>query len=198
VRDVTEDSNWENVRVRLDDLVFDYFGLTATERKVVNETCDYFIPSRQPSSFAALRRPLTDSPTAEDMAAYVRILRHELESWRDRLQGEGHFYASLTKAAQSTSGIPAVVRLSISERGGTSIDKQTPEAIHDVLNALQGEDVYPRAGDDVLSVASDFLIHYQSDLYLVKPMIKRLWLASAAAHDAYRIVQVVRGTDQGE
>lgn len=195
VKDITEVETWQKVRERLDDLIFDYFGLTATERKVVNETCDYFIPSRQPSSFAALRRPLADAPTTEDMAAYVRILRHELESWRDRLQGEGHFYVSLAKAARSISALPAVVRLSIAERGGTSIDRQTPEVIHDVLNALQGEDAYPRAGDDVLSVASDFFVHYQGDLYLVKPMVRRLWLASAAAHDAYRIVHAVRGTD---
>lgn len=197
VKDVTENSAWQDVRGHLDDLVFDYFGLTATERKVVNETCDYFIPSRQPSSFAALRRPLAGSPTAEDTKNYVSILRHELESWCDRLQGEGHFHVSMTKAERSTGAIPAIVRLSVADHGGTSIDKRPPQAIQDVLMALRGEDVYPCAGDDVLSVASDFLIHHQGDLYLVKPLIKRLWLASAAAHDAYRVVQAVRGADRG-
>lgn len=194
VKDVTNNVLWSDVRVRLDELVFNYFGLSATERKVVNETCDYFIPSRQPTSFTALHQPLADKPTAEDANAYVRILRLELESWRERLQGEGHFHVSMIKTERPTVFMPAVVRLSITDHGGTSVDKQPPKAIHDMLMALRGDDIYPRVGDDVLSVASDFLVHYQGDLYLVKPFIKRLWLASSAAHDAYRVVQAVRGT----
>lgn len=43
-----------------------------------------------------------------------------------------------------------------------------------------------------MSLTSDFLIRFNDSYYLVKPMVKRLWIASAAAQDAFRIVQTVR------
>ncbi|MCA3018531.1 MAG: N-6 DNA methylase [Rhodocyclaceae bacterium] len=195
VRDVLGDADWVKVRGRLEELVFDYFGVSATERRVVNETCDYFIPSRQPTSFAVLRRPLAGGPTVDDTSNYVRILKKELESWRDRFDGEGRFQVAVTRGGQGMATAPAVVRLRIAEHSPMDADAKF-DGMSVLLDALKGEDIYPNVHNDAYSLASDFLVHRDGDLYLVKPMIKRLWLAGAAAHDAFRVVQAVRGTSQ--
>lgn len=43
---------------RLDDSVFDYFGLSATERQLVRETVDVLMPSLRPRSYKSLETPI--------------------------------------------------------------------------------------------------------------------------------------------
>lgn len=185
---------WRGVRDKLDELVFDYFGLSATERKVVSDTCDYLIPSRQPRLLKAMDQPLQQAPRSGEFTAYAKLLQDELETWRNRLQGEGHFHVDLFKPKSSRAGALAVVRIGISAQPSPA----KPNHLNDVefiLETLRGGNSYPQVGTQALSVASDFLLFYDGDYYLVKPLVRRLWLASAAAHDAYRIVQTVRQSD---
>ena len=57
---------------------------------------------------------------------------------------------------------------------------------------LRGDDAFPQVGGEGLTVASDLLLFHGGDYYFVKPLVRRLWLATAAAQDAWRIVQTVR------
>jgi hypothetical protein len=185
-----EQAEWPSVRAQLDELVCDYFGLSATERKVVGETCDYLIPSRQPRLLKVMDQPLQLTPRQGEFTAYTKLLQEELEVWRDRLQGAGHFVVELFRPATSRAGAVAVVRISI----GTSSKANPGHAkdIESILEQLRGDDAFPQVGTQALSVASDFLLFHGGAYYLVKPLVRRLWLASAAAHDASRIVQTVR------
>lgn len=182
---------WQQVREKLDQLVFDYFGLSTTERKVVSETCEYFIPSRQPGRLAALKQPLFHAPGEAEIKAYNKLLKSELEVWCNRLQGEGNFHVELFKPSSSRAGAVAFVRINISDNPAQAVPKHTEDVEH-VLEHLRGTDGYPQVGSEALSVASDFLLFHGGNYYFVKPLVRRLWLASAAAHDAYRIVQAVR------
>lgn len=184
-------SEWERLREPLDELVYDYFGLTKTERQVVSDTCDYLIPSMQPATLGALQQPLFSAPREADFNAYTQLLSSELDLWRERLKGEGKFNVQLSLPGKKKFGALAVVRISLQSESAAKA-AITPPAVEQVLNELRGLDDYPSVGNNVLSVSSDFLLFHEGDYYFVKPMARRLWLASAAAHDAYRIVETVR------
>lgn len=185
-------AEWEKLRNSLDELVYDYFGLTKTERQVVSDTCDYLIPSMQPSTLGALQHPLFNVPKDVEFKAYAQLLGSELDLWRKRLQGEGKFNIQLCLPGNRKFGALAVVKISLVDKAVGKAGAAMPPAVEQVLNELRGLDDYPSVGDAVLSVSSDFLLFHEGDYYFVKPMARRLWLASAAAHDAYRIVQTVR------
>lgn len=196
VTDISNNDGWDDVRKQLDTLVFDYFGLSTTECIVVNETCDYFIPGRQPGNFSALENALVHRPLSTDMKVYTKIFRDELNAWRNRLEGEGNFQVVLMRPESKSVGSIAIVRISIEEQSDANRFRGADKTVASILSELRGSHLYPHAGDETLSMVSDFLIHHEGALYLVKPLIKRLWLASAAAHDAFRIVQWVRGNGE--
>lgn len=184
---------WAKTRTQIDALIYDYFDLSITERKVVEDTCEFFIPARQPVALSALKRPLMEPPSLDELKAYGEILRHELESWCHRFDGSGQFEIDIKCPRSRTLGAQVVVRISIQD------EEKSAKTTHDftadvsrIIEELSGDENYPQAGDDTLSFSSDFLINHAGSYYLVKPMIKRLWMAGAAAQDAYRVVQTVR------
>jgi hypothetical protein len=189
-----QNRNWLETRSQIDDLVFDYFGLNENERQVVRDTCQYFIPSRQPASFTSLHRPLHQNPLPQELQNYTRILRKELEVWRDRLSGKGEFQVQLIEPDANPSNSHGVIRISL-ERD-TKPARTFLHVFNTLMDKLKAGEFYPTAGNDAVTVASDFLIYQKPDYYLVKPMMKRLWLSNAAVHDAYRIVKTVRSAPQ--
>ena len=187
-------TDWPDVREQIDELIFDYFGLSLTERVVVNDTCNYFIPSSQPVKLATLKQPLFKLPNDAEFQSYREILKLELENWRDRFQGDGHFSIQVLRPTKQLVGSTAIVKIDIytepvDDNENTDL---LPTEINQLLSELQGTDQYPLVGNEAMSLTSDFLIRFNDSYYLVKPMVKRLWIASAAAQDAFRIVQTVR------
>jgi N-6 DNA Methylase len=191
--DIDESNAWDNAQVKVHKLIFDYFALTNVERRVVLDTCNYLIPSRQPSTLAGLRNALAQPANAADFQTYADTLRDELDSWRQRLRGEGHFAIEVLHEPVRLSGAMAVVKLSITD---SSSVVHSPSKGHAVLRQLMDElrkdHSYPTADSSALSIASDFLVQHDGCFYFIKPMMKRLWLAPAAIHDAFRIVQTIR------
>lgn len=192
-KDDTEEAAFAALRKALDELVFDYFELSATERQVVNDTCDHLVPSMQPSSLASLNQQLHHAPTDVDCKAYSKLLRSELELWRQRLKGEGHFDVQLSSPSTKQAGAMGVVQICLGEPPAT-MRGHMPQDVEKLLLELRGLSSYPIVGSETFSVSSDLLLFHNSEYFFVKPMVKRLWLASAAAHDALRIVQTVRAS----
>jgi hypothetical protein len=62
MHDMSLATDWPDAQEVIDGLIFDYFGLSMTERQVVNDTCEFFIPSMQPTNLAKLSRPLLKRP----------------------------------------------------------------------------------------------------------------------------------------
>ncbi len=195
-KDGIEEAAFAEIRKALDELIFEYFELTPTECQVVNDTCDYLVPSMQPGSLATLNQSLYHAPTDADCKAYTTLLRSELELWRKRLKGQGNFAVQWSPPRSRHSSATGIVRISLTEKP-SSRRKQTPREVEQVMRELRGLDSYPTVGSEVMSVASDFLLFHGGEYFFVKPMVKRLWLASAAAHDALRIVQTVRVAAMG-
>lgn len=186
-------ARWAKTRNQIDALIYDYFDLSSTERKVVEDTCEFFIPARQPVALSALNWQLMNSPSENELKAYGEVLRHELETWRHRFDGSGQFDIDIKCPRSRTLGTQVIVRIGIQD------EEKSAKTTHDftadiarIIDELSGDENYPQVGDETLSFSSDFLINHGGSYYLVKPMIKRLWLAGAAAQDAYRVVQTVR------
>ena len=192
IRQVEGNAEWKAMRDKLEELVFDYFDLSATERQVVSETCDYLIPSRQPHSLKAMSRPLQSPPQATEFTRYVNLLRSELDIWRKRFKGEGEFEVELIKPSSARAGAVGIVRIGIGDGSRAPLSTKAMNDVEQILEQLRGLDEYPRVGDETLSMASDFMLFYKGDYFFVKPLVRRLWLASAAAHDALQIVRTVR------
>lgn len=189
-----QNRDWMKTRSQVDDLVFDYFGLSENERQVVKDTCQYFIPGRQPASFTSLHRPMHQKPLQKELQDYARILQNELEVWRNRLSGQGEFQVQLTELGTNPFNSLGVVRISL-EHGSKSANAFL-QVFNTLMEELRAGEFYPTVGNDAITVASDFLLYQKPDYYLIKPMLKRLWLSNAAVHDAYRIVNVVRSAPQ--
>lgn len=185
-----ENQQWLATREQVDNLIFSYFGLNDNERQVVRDTCQYYIPSRQPASFASLHRPLHQKPLQRELQDYTRILHQELEVWRDRFSGKGEFSVELADLDLTAMQTMGVIRISL-ERD-TKPARNFSQVFEVLMNELKAGSSYPTASEAGLTVASDFLLYQKPDYFLIKPMLKRLWLSNAAVHDAYRIVKTVR------
>lgn len=190
--DVASDPDWVSTREQIDALICDYFSVSEVEREAVRDTCTYLIPSRQPSTLSAMHTPLHGRPDAPDFKRYARALRGELETWRKRLRGEGFFGIEVSRPPSRSAGAMAIVRLTIQSEHAGMQEHADDALVRELLSRLRGTDEYPQVHGEAVSVAADFLVKHDGAYYLVKPLIKRMWLATAAAHDAYRIVQAVR------
>jgi hypothetical protein len=164
LRSVEGNEDWTRARAELDELVFDYFELSATERTVVSDTCDFIIPSRLPRSLQRLRLQLFRPPAATEYGTYARLLRDELETWRVRLQGEGQFEVELSRPKAAQPGTMGVVRIGLS--AGRPKRAGTPAAVEHVLQQLRGDDAFPQVGGEGLTVASDLLLFHGGRLLL--------------------------------
>ena len=155
-------------------------------------------PSPQDNEAAMLRAVITRmaefgtslTDAQGSLGEMARLLRDELETWRVRLQGEGQFEVELSRPKAAQPGTMGVVRIGLS--AGRPKRAGTPAAVEHVLQQLRGDDAFPQVGGEGLTVASDLLLFHGGDYYFVKPLVRRLWLATAAAQDAWRIVQTVR------
>ena len=84
-------ARYQELRKELDQLVYDYFGLTREEQALVEETVDVLMPSIRPSSLDSLQTPAQRNVELEDYEAYAKTLGESLTRWRTRMRGEGHF-----------------------------------------------------------------------------------------------------------
>lgn len=191
--EVADDPAWMRVRKEINELMFVYFGLSEVECSVVRDTCTYLIPSRQPGSIKSIGTSTDSRVNSNDYQEYAVTLQKELVNWRDRLKGDGYFDVQVFCSPDSLSGSMSIIEMTvIGQETNAPTVHNGREQIKSLLNQLRGADRYPLSGGGVYSTASDFLVQFGSYYYLVKPNIKRLWLAPAAVNDAYRIVQSVR------
>ncbi|UQV18968.1 hypothetical protein MU852_03625 [Brevundimonas albigilva] len=74
----------------MDEIIFDYFGLSQQERAVVRDMVELVAESLQPTSYDELLTPLQHVATFEDMPVYIRQLDATLAAWA----GDGRGRAS--------------------------------------------------------------------------------------------------------
>ncbi|MGE0349240.1 HsdM family class I SAM-dependent methyltransferase [Hydrogenophaga sp.] len=183
-------------RTQAEKLISEYFGLTAMEKARVQEMVTLVVPSMQPPSYARLVTPLQMRTSDRDLQRYVKALLAELAQWRDAMGGAGDFEASLTIGSAQACGALAVIRLDVqAQKPAKSSHAQAEvadQAVAKLVQTLQTNELLPVQLRENLYLAADVVVRHGNSLYLIKPMVRRMWLQAQAFRDAERIVRYVQ------
>ena len=162
---------------RVDDLVYDYLGLTKQEVLLVEDTIKYVAPSIQPtsSSRAAIWRPATK----RDRRAYASVLRYNLTDWME--QGNSVNVSVIARDDDLT-----VVRLRLCTTAARRAYDEEHLALGKALKTVADAMDTPLPGN--IHRLGNLRVYSGDDLYMVKPNRMRFWTRSAARADAEEIV----------
>jgi len=178
----------------LDELVYDYFCLTETERAIVKETVSSLLPSVRPRSYKSIYTLIQHRAHRRHVETYARRLQAELESWRTRLKGAGNFSVEVVIMSPETIGPLGTIRVRLTDEELNDKPKveQNDHAVEALLAELKQEKLLPMAIGENFGFAADALIWTESHLYMVRPLVQRFWLERYALRDARRIVSNVQ------
>jgi hypothetical protein len=189
-------SLYEQWKPTAEQLIGDYFDLTDLECARIREVVTQILPSIQPSSINGLLTPLQQRVNEGDLRRYTQVLIHELEEWRDAVNGAGHFSATLTAGSAQVCGALGILRLDLTHK---ATSKSSPIKLHTgddavaaLIQTMRTKELLPAHLQGNFYVASDIIIRFEDSIYLVKPLVRRLWLQGQAMRDAERIVRYVR------
>ena len=198
-RDVFEqDRRYQQLRPKLQKLIFQYFGLSQSETLLVQEVVRDVIPSIQPRGFSKLRTELQRDAPLDKLFDYSEALRAELVAWRNATSGRGDFEVTVL-AATAGQGRFAVVRVDLVAASGDA--KAAPaveadKAVHATIRMLQDRQILPMRVTSNIFLAADVVVLVDSSIYIIKPMQRRAWMRRSALQDAQRIVQAARGVEE--
>lgn len=161
---------------RVDDLVYDYFGLTKQEILLVEDTVKYVAPSMQPTSSMV---PIWRPPTKKDRRAYASVLTSSLAEWAE--PGSSVSVALIARDDDLT-----VVRLRLCATADRAAYEEQQIELGKALATVAEAVDTPLPGN--LHRLGNLRVYAGDDLYMVKPNRMRFWTRSAARVDAERIV----------
>jgi len=185
-------ANADRFRANADRLVFEYFGVDERDALLVQDACDVMIPSVQPSRYETIRTAYCDLPTIDDLSQHAAWLDKELHRWSTLLGGKGAFKIETVAYRPETIGALGIVRIALVKKDIPPKVQVNDRATLSVIETLKAEKLVPMQVWANLQLAADFLIQADDTMYLIKPLVKRLWLRSQALNDAQRIVDAVR------
>jgi hypothetical protein len=185
-------ANAPQFRAVAEKLIFEYFGLDDRETLLVRDACDYMIPSVQPNRYESIRTAYRDLPTEHDLTEHSAWLAEELQRWRKLLGGSGSITVETIAYRPEAIGALGIVRISLAEKDSKAKVTINDEMAFNLINTLKSNRLVPMEIWSNFYLAADFLIQAGDQMYLIKPLVKRLWLRSQALTDAQRIVDAIR------
>lgn len=186
---------YDNWKDRAEQLMADYFGITRLERARIREVTDLVLPSVQPPSYTSLNTPLQHRVRDTQLKNYVHTLLHELGQWRDAMGGTGSFDATMTVGSAQVCGALGILRLDVvadKQHKSATRPQVADVAVAAVLQQMRLHHLLPVHLHGDFYLAADVVIRQGNSLYLVKPMVRRLWLQAEAVRDAERVVRYVQ------
>jgi hypothetical protein len=190
--------SYANEQQNLFDHVFDYFGLTKTDRTIISETIEIIAPSIQPAEYGHLVTPLLQRPTQGEIKKYVNVLASELALWRRRRNGVGSLHVKAVVG--EGTGFFGAVRVTTSENDGDASEiVRTAPAFTSLLIELQAglERQTTHVHSDDLFTMPNLMVLVGDAFYFVKPLRRRFWMSKSAFSDADQIAQSVQAAAWG-
>lgn len=156
---------------KIDQLTYRYFGLSADEIAIIDDTVNAIIPALQPHE--GQTPALWLAPDGGERAAYAKTLAASLNAW---FHGQGDISAKLV----ARSADLAVLRLRLN--GGEGYTEDQHGELGAVLEELASDIHHPLDGN--FQLLPDLRVFVGESLYLIKPMQRRFWLRATALADA--------------
>lgn len=185
-------ARFDQVRPEMDEIIFDYFGLSEQERAVVRDMVELVAESLQPTSYDELLTPLQHLATFEDIPVYIRQLDATLAAWA----GDGRGRASARVIDKQGDRTPLdIVHISFTGADGAA-KRSAPvnDGMRVILKAIASQLAEGRAID--FFAMPNALLVWGDDVFVVKPARKRFWTRSAALRDADDIVELIAGANR--
>ncbi len=190
---LTPGNEFETIRKKLNELVFDYFGLSDNERCLVREAVTELLPSARPRGYKSLHTLVQGRADFKQVQSYANTLQQELLDWQESLGGSGGAHVSVIAMNPQLVGPVGAVRIelkdikrSISAKVKVEEDNQ---AVETIVTKLQKLDLLQMTVGEYMYFAPDTLIWTDEALLLVRPLIRRFWLRRTAIRDAANIVK---------
>lgn len=181
------------IRGRLDELVYEYFGLTEADRLLIDDCVQAVATSIQPQNYASLSTPLLHRPSPEEVSAYAKVLTSELENLRARAGGSGSL--DIDAVVDGPSGFFGAIRVGLSKDGSDHSSarrsKNAFEALLIEIEIAHSRQLSSLGEDDLFKLPNAMVIANDS-FYFLKPMRRRFWLARMALADADLIARTVQ------
>lgn len=171
----------EDVLRKIDRLVFDYYGLDASDVAIVEDTVNSVIPAMQPRRSAGLQ-PIWAAASAGQREAYAAMLCKALAS---------HFRVPLSASLVARATDVAVLKLTIGD-AVTPYTENTSSEFNEFLAPITAKLSMEMPGN--VQLIPDLRIVDGRDMYLVKPAAVRHWLRSTALADAEQIAAELAAT----
>jgi hypothetical protein len=178
---------------------FKYFGLSESERVLVNETVDILMPSIQPRSFKSLDTPAQAAARQADFQLYSEALAASLTKWRERTGGGGRFDVRVVASDPLREGPAGIVRNSYTNEvtaPAIASAELNDDLVLATLTQLRAAGLTAIASGDALQLVPDAHVWTNGSLYLVRALSRRSWTVRQALRDAERIVRSVQGRPQ--
>lgn len=180
----------------MDNLVYEYFEISPTERSRIKEIVSLILPSIQPSNYEALKTPLQSRVGPHEIQSYQSVLLQELEMWRDGMGGSGNFIAEITLGSDQSYGALGIVKLDMApgaQSSSSNIKSAGDVAVSALITELRRRDLLPVRMRNNIYLVANYVIRVEDSLYLIKPLVNRFWLQGEATRDAERLVRFIQG-----
>lgn len=164
---------------KLNQLVYQYYGLTEPEIIVIEDTLKYILPSIQPRN--KNNPPLWKNAVKKQWQEYISTLLSSLEEWLH----DGSYLS-----AKLITDNPDVLLL------GLKIEQSSPrQSITFIEHGGEFNATLSKINEELkqqvsrnIQLVPDLRIFIDDTLYLLKPRIMRFWLKSTALNDADAII----------
>lgn len=185
-------ANAPEFRREAEKLIFEYFELNNRDIVLVKDACEYMIPSVQPNRYESIRTVYRELPTSNDLKEYSAALTVELQRWRTVLGGSGAIAVETVAYRPEAIGPLGIVRISLVNKDVKAKVTINDDRAFDLIKTLKDNDLVPMEIWSNFYLAADFLVQAGDEMYLIKPLVKRLWLRSQALTDGQRVVDAIR------
>ena len=159
----------------IEPLVFEYFGVTATERILIEDTVRVFIPASTPGTLDG-DIPTLDDSAVQDRAEYAKQLCQTINTWG---RGQGELLSARGCIAEEIG-----LSLLVLTKGKTKTDYTEAAAPDEVANAIAGIQKAIKVEHRKLTYARGFTLFERDQAYVLKPLARRHWTRTAALNDA--------------
>ncbi len=173
----------------LEQLIYQYFGLTEQEIILIEDTIRIFIPSATPTTWRSpktvtldpINKTTVEPYASKGLVAYADTLTDTLNSWAKAEDSD--YFVNADSGLDTRTGM-AMVTLILSRKKTKNRPKSISEELTKVLKSYQTQ-VSKKNG--ILHYERDVFFFQREMIHIIRPNILLNWTRTAAINDAAKI-----------